>query len=534
MPAAPDARAPETPAPPRMRFVRALGEGGMGVVFLADRELGGGLTQRVVVKRPRADAGEPSARALERFADEARALARVGHANVIRLLDAGADAHGPWLALEHVDGVDAHVLLESLRAGPERLTADELAWVAHEAARGMAAAHGLRDALGEPAPVLHRDLSPQNLLLSRHGEVKVADFGIAWAVDRSTRTTTGVVVGNLRYIAPEQLEGRAVGPATDVYGLGRVLEELLEVTDPAADGLRAVAARATRRDPDERHPTMDALAEALREAVPTLARGGASLGRRVETIAHGRAQVTSALAGLLAAERADNDRVSLPAAPPAAAKETTRAPAQEVPRAVPAPTTEAPRPAPPRASRKPALAAAAALVVAGVMAGAQRTRAPVTAAGVTEAGARPVTTVATPTPERAPEVTPEAPPEAPEVHAPPETPAQPEAPVATPTRIPGRRGPRDAIRAGAAVTADASVAAPTAACTAPAPARLIVNAIPWAMLSVDDGPAVPSPHTFEVSPGQHRVRARRSEGNGEATQTVTVSAGEDRRIGLTP
>ncbi|MFO0610492.1 MAG: protein kinase [Polyangiales bacterium] len=528
MPAAPDARATETPAPPRMRFVRALGEGGMGVVFLADRELGGGLTQRVVVKRPRADAGDAS-RALERFADEARALARVGHANVVRLLDAGADAHGPWLALEHVDGVDAHVLLESLRASTDRLTADELAWVAHEAARGMAAAHGLRDALGEPAPVLHRDLSPQNLLLSRHGEVKVADFGIAWAVDRSTRTTTGVVVGNLRYIAPEQLEGRAVGPATDVYGVGRVLEELLDVTDPAgADGLRAVAARATRRDPDERHPTMDALAEALLEAVPTLARGGAALGRRVDAIERGRARVTSALAGLLAAERADNDRVSLPAAPPAAAKETTRAPAQEAPRAVPAPTTEAPRPAPPRTLRKPALAAAAALVVAGVMAGAQRTRGGATRAGVTEAGVRPVTAVATPTPERTPEVTPEAP----EVHAPPETPEQPEAPVATPTRIPGRRGQREALRT-TTVAADASVAPTMPA--APAQATLRVSTLPYALVSVDDGPAVGAPHEFTVDAGEHRVRARFvNEGNVEVTRTVTVSAGEVRRIGLTP
>jgi hypothetical protein len=503
-----------------MRFVRALGEGGMGVVFVAERSLGGGLTQRVVVKRPRGDEGPPTARALERFADEARALARVSHGNVVRLLDAGADAHGPWIALELVEGVDAHVLLESLRAGSDRLAVDEAAWVAHEAARGMTAAHALCDDTGEPAPILHRDLSPQNLLLSCQGEVKVTDFGIAWAVDRSTRTTTGVVVGNLRYIAPEQLEGRAVGPCTDVYGVGRALEELLEVTEAAgAEALRAVAARATRRDPDERYGSMAALAEALVEAVPTLARGGAALGRRVQGIQRSRAKVTSALAGLLAAERADNDRVSLPAAEPAPR------PVTEAPRAVPAPTTEAPRAAAPvKTSRKPALAAAAALVVAGALAGAQRTRG-TTAARVVEAGVRPVTAVAAPA--RAPEVTPERPPEVPQAPEPQQAPEETHAPVAAPTRF-GRRWARE----GARGAADAAVAV---VCAPPERARLMVNALPYALVSVDDGAPVGAPHAFVVAPGEHRVRARFvNDGNVEVTRTVTVGAGETRRLGLTP
>jgi hypothetical protein len=126
------------------------------------------------------------------------------------------------------------------------------------------------------------------------------------------------------------------------------------------------------------------------------------------------------------------------------------------------------------------------------------------------------------------------PPEAPEVHAPPETPTQPEAPVATPTRIPGRRGLREALRTTAVATADASVA-PTTACTTPERATLRVSTLPYALVSVDDGPAVGSPHEFAVDAGEHRVRARFvNDGNVEATQTVTVGAGEVRRIGLTP
>jgi len=496
-----------------MRFVRALGEGGMGVVFLAERALGDGLTQRVVVKRPRCDEGAPTPRALDRFADEARALAGIGHGNIVRLLDAGTDAHGPWIALEHVDGVDAHVLMESLRTGDGGLSVEELAWVAHEVARGMTAAHGLCDASGEPTPILHRDLSPQNVLLSRLGEVKVTDFGIAWAVDRSTRTTTGVVVGNLRYIAPEQLEGRAVGAVTDVYGVGRIVEELLEVTEKSGEveALRAVAAKATRRDPDERYESMAALAAAVVEAVPTLARGGAGLARRVETIAQSRTRVTSAFAGLLAAERADNDRAAVPAKAPTV---------EAAPRAVPAPTAESARavtaPAA-RSTRGPVMVAAAALVVTGALVGFQRARAPGPRAGVVAAGVR---AVVAPTPVTPPVVTPE-------VRAPEVTTEAQEGPVAAPTKV-GRRGGRDAVRVAAAADAAVTVVAASAG----EPAGLRVNAFPYAMVSVDEGAVAGVPHTFVVPPGEHEVRARFPVDGGfvERRRRVTLGAGEQRPI----
>jgi hypothetical protein len=500
-----------------MRFVRALGEGGMGVVFLAERTLGDGLTQRVVVKRPRCEEPELPKRAHDRFLDEARALAAIGHGNVVRLLDAGSDAHGPWIALEHVDGVDAHVLLETLRAGDERLTAEELAWIAHEVARGMTAAHALCDDAGEPTPILHRDLSPQNVLLSRLGEVKVTDFGIAWAVDRSTRTTTGVVVGNLRYIAPEQLEGRAVGAVTDVYGVGRVVEELLEVTVGSdVEALRAVAMKATRRDPDERHGSMTALAGAVLEAVPTLARGGAVLARRVEAIARSRSRLTSALAGLLAAERADNDRPSVPAKPP-----TVEAAVAQV---IPAPTVERARSGEVvKPTRRPVvIAATATLLVAGVVLGFQRERPPTQRAGGV------VRAVVTPTPVAVPSVTPEVPPRV----VPPTPVALPEVPpVVSPTKVPVRRAAREGTRG---VTADAAVEAPVVA-PAEERATLRVSSLPYAMVSVDDGVAVGVPHDFRLPPGDHRVRARFvNDGDVEVTRTVTLSAGETRRLGLTP
>jgi serine/threonine protein kinase len=279
----------------RWEHVRELGEGGMGRVSLARRTLLDGVTQRVVVKR--AHGGDEAVR---RLRAEARALACIDHGNVVKLLDAGEDADGPFLVLEHVDGVDAHALLEDARADAA-MDPQEVAWLLFEASRGVAAAHGARTFEGEALALVHRDLSPQNLLASVRGDVKVADFGIAWSQTPANRTTTGVVVGNPRFIAPEQLEGRHAGPATDVFGLGRVLEELLAVTAPSPPraALADLASLATRRLPEDRPADAERLADALLDAVPTLPRGRTLLAARVARISDTRARIHHALRGML-------------------------------------------------------------------------------------------------------------------------------------------------------------------------------------------------------------------------------------------
>lgn len=508
----PDTSTADAPAPPRTRVLRRLGEGGMGRVWLAERTVGDGVTQRVVVKRPLA-AGDPDAdgELARRFDGETRALARVSHGNVVHLLDAGRDEHGPWMLLEHVDGVDAHVLLDALRDGGGGFDADAAAWVAHEAARGMAAAHAVRDASGEPAPILHRDLSPQNVLVSRLGDVKVSDFGVAWAADRASRTTTGVVVGNLRYAAPEQLEGRALSPATDVYGVGRLLEELLA---HAADGdarraLREVAARATRRAADERHASMNALADDLLDAAPTLCRGRASLAARVESIVGARDRFHGALAGLLASERDEAPAWPAPTPPPPA------------PAAPAAPVALAPTP---RAmtSRRAAPYAALALtaVIASVFALSRRDATPRDSLPRAPLPA---------TPREALSPEPVAPAVAPS-HAAPVVEPVAVAPSHTPTRDEAHRAPPRHDRAPSVE----AVAAPVAA--APQPATLRVSTIPFARVSVDDGEPVGTPHAFTLAPGEHRVRARFEVDGGrvEVTRTVTLGGAEVQTLGLTP
>jgi serine/threonine protein kinase len=503
-----------------MRVIRGLGQGGMGAVWLVERALHGGLTQRAVVKRPRADLADGAARTpdalLQRFRGEARALARVSHGNVVRLLDAGADAHGPWIAIEHVDGLDAHALLEGLRTRGATITADELAWIAHEAARGMAAAHALLDADGEPSPVVHRDLSPQNLLLSCVGEVKVTDFGIAWAVDRETRTTTGVVVGNLRYIAPEQLEGRSVGPTTDVYGLGRVLEEFLEHTGdtPSRAALLAVAQRATRRAPDERHATMDDLCDALLDAVPTLPRGRLCLAARVAEATRARDRVHHALADLLAAEHPGNDRVSLPASTIAEAPTSTAA----------VDVVAMPHARPRRLPYALALSLTGALAL--VAWGAHTSRGPTNAPRhpptphvstlvAVEPSAVRVAADASTTLEASPPRPPETP-----------MPVLPPTPHVEPRHLAVHRD-----HASIVPLADASVQTPSSA-----RATLQINSVPFARVSVDRGTIYTTPHVFELTAGHHHIHAQSTVDGGsvELDQDVELRDGETRTLGLTP
>ena len=178
-------------------------------------------------------AGDPEFRT--RFLREARIASRLHHPNLVRTFDIAQVDGLPCIVMELVTG-------GTLEDG--RLTRTEAASVA----RGLAYAHA--------QGVIHRDLKPANLLRGRAGEVKIADFGIARAAEETMVTQVGTVLGTLRYLSPEQAEGRPVGPEADVYSLGVVLDELLD--DPPA-GLIA-----RMRDPDpRRRPTAKEVAASL-------------------------------------------------------------------------------------------------------------------------------------------------------------------------------------------------------------------------------------------------------------------------------
>jgi serine/threonine-protein kinase len=195
---------------------RSLGGGGMGRVYLATLEGAGGFERDIAIKLVRAELAD-SQRAIEMFLREGRALAALNHRNVIQVFELDTEGNQLYLAMEYLRGLD----LSQLRArGP--LAWAVAAFIASEAARGLASAHAIRSA-DAPNGIVHGDVSPSNVMACHDGSVKVLDFGIARPVGR----TGGSISGKMPYLPPEVVVGGAPDAGTDVYSLGVVLYELL-------------------------------------------------------------------------------------------------------------------------------------------------------------------------------------------------------------------------------------------------------------------------------------------------------------------
>lgn len=159
------------------------------------------------------------------FLDEARLAGAIRHPNVVSVLDVGENDLGPYFVMDFVDGVSLSSFLRALRG--ERAPVEVVIDIAIQVAAGLHAAHELQDERGQPLDLVHRDVSPQNILLGFDGVVRVTDFGVARALGRSTKTATGVLKGKLGYASPEQLCFQAPDRRSDLFGFGVVLFELL-------------------------------------------------------------------------------------------------------------------------------------------------------------------------------------------------------------------------------------------------------------------------------------------------------------------
>jgi serine/threonine-protein kinase len=209
----------------KYRIVRRLATGGMAEVFHAKATGPGGFEKDVCLKRVLPHlAHDPEF--VEMFKAEARLAAKVQHANVVQIFDFGEADGTYFLAMEYVEGRDLKAILEAARTAGRPVPAGLAAFVAHEVAKGLAYAHSRRDE-GRALGIVHRDVSPHNVLVSRAGEVKIADFGIAKATSRGTATRTGVLKGKLAYMSPEQARGEPVDARSDLFSLGIVLHEML-------------------------------------------------------------------------------------------------------------------------------------------------------------------------------------------------------------------------------------------------------------------------------------------------------------------
>lgn len=208
----------------RYEYIDRIGTGGMGTVFLGRREDG----MPVAIKQQHEHlVDDPDA--LASFMDEARLAARIKHPNVVSVIDFAMSGGNLVLVMEYVEGASLAALQRSIHdrtGGPMAWT--EAVRVMADALRGLDAAHELTDHRGELLGVIHRDVSPQNIIVGIDGVTRVTDFGVARAAGRLRETRTGAgVPGKLRYLSPEQVQRGAVDRRADIFAAGIVLWECL-------------------------------------------------------------------------------------------------------------------------------------------------------------------------------------------------------------------------------------------------------------------------------------------------------------------
>ncbi|MBK8941532.1 MAG: serine/threonine protein kinase [Polyangiaceae bacterium] len=213
-------------------IIKRLGAGGMAEVFLA-KKLGAEGTYKLLVLKRIHPSHARSRRFRAMFVEEAHLATRLNHPNIVQVyefLDHGDE--GLLLAMEYVEGYDLGRLMSVARQKGTRIPPWVSAYIIAEAAKGLHYAHERRDEGGSPLAIVHRDVSPQNILLSIEGAVKIADFGIASA--NLFREEPGTLKGKFGYMSPEQARGERVDRRSDIYGLGVVLYEVLALRSPYA------------------------------------------------------------------------------------------------------------------------------------------------------------------------------------------------------------------------------------------------------------------------------------------------------------
>ncbi len=281
----------------RYEVLQRLGHGGMATVYLARATGSAGFEKLVAIKviHPHL-AAEPNL--VEMFLDEARIAAQIHNPHVVEILDLGHERGDYFMVMEFVDGETLSALIRALRPEGEHLPLPVVLQILIDACEGLRAAHELRDADGNLFGVIHRDVSPQNLLIDHEGWVRIVDFGIMKAKGKRTDTRTGQLRGKLPYMSPEQAQSKPLTPACDLFALGVILWELCtgerlfagendvetlakvvacerpplaEVRPDLPPALERVLDRTLARDPEERYESAAAMVRDLRQLQRELA-----------------------------------------------------------------------------------------------------------------------------------------------------------------------------------------------------------------------------------------------------------------------
>lgn len=280
----------------RYELLLPIAQGGMAVVWAARMRGSHGFAKIVAVKTMLpALSGDPHFQEL--FLTEAGLASRIKHPNVCEIFDLGEEHHVLYIVMEWIDGESLSTLLSTCRKQKRTIPFSVATKLVLDAAKGLHAAHELRNDAGEMLGLVHRDVSPQNILVTYDGQVKIVDFGVAKAVARSENQTTksGHVKGKVQYMAPEQAFCDAIDRRTDVFTLGIVLYQLTTGVHPfRAENELATLARITAPEPVTPPETlikgfprllsvaiMKALAKDPAERFATMA----ELARELETVA---------------------------------------------------------------------------------------------------------------------------------------------------------------------------------------------------------------------------------------------------------
>ena len=292
----------------RFELIAELASGGMATVFLARLSGAGGFQRFVAIKRLHPHlAGDQEF--VQMFLDEARLAARLHHPNVVPILEIGESPQGYYLVMEYVEGDTlARILARSAQAG--RMLAPKVSMrVCVDTIVGLHVAHEMKDDDQQPLHIVHRDVSPQNILIGMDGSARITDFGVARATTRLSTTRTGQLKGKLAYMAPEQAKGAEVDRRADVFAMGIVVWECLaqkrlfkgegeadtlnrvlyepipslkQANPDVPPPLEAVVMKALERDRDKRFADANEMGDALEKA----ARDAGWLGNHKDVASH--------------------------------------------------------------------------------------------------------------------------------------------------------------------------------------------------------------------------------------------------------
>lgn len=203
-----------------------LNVGGMAEVFIAKAFGVEGLERYIAIKRILPSMAE-DLEFIQMFIDEARISVQLNHANIVHIHELEKVDDSYYIAMEYVAGKDVRTLLERYRKLGEPMPVAQAAFIASKMCEGLHYAHTRKDPRGQELGIIHRDVSPQNILVSYEGEVKIIDFGIAKAANRSQKTQAGILKGKFGYMSPEMVRGLPIDRRSDIFALGIILFELL-------------------------------------------------------------------------------------------------------------------------------------------------------------------------------------------------------------------------------------------------------------------------------------------------------------------